>query len=406
MPRSKETAIAAGVAINETQHSMKRRTPWHDYRQRGTYMLTLIVEGRKPLLGRLVVEPCGKAQGTVAGTGASVPAASPAGFASVPAASPAGKITARVELSALGRAIRDEEIRKIAKFYPMVEVWKLCIMPDHIHMIVRVKADLPEGKHLGQVVRGFKTGCSRAWWRLVPCGKAQGTVAGNAQGTVVGNAQRTVAGPGAASVPAASPQGIASAPAVFPAGKLRPVLFERGYCDKLLMHEGQPETWKRYLDDNPRRLAIKRLRPDYFTVINNAQVVGHSCQLVGNRFLLDIPQKMAVIVHRRYTDTEYAEYRRQWLACGEAGGVLVSAAIATREKAVMREAMDRGYHVILLRENGFPPLYKPAGEAFEACTEGRLLQISPWEYHMELKTITRQQCLQLNKMAEDIVAGE
>jgi hypothetical protein len=434
MARSKEAAIAAGVSINETQHSMKRRTPWHDYRQRGTYMLTLVVKGRKPLLGRLVVDPCGKAQGTVVGTvagtavgagvcsgagagAASVPAASPVGIASVPAVSPVGKIgkvAARVELSALGRAIRDEEIKKIGKFYPMVEVWKLCIMPDHIHMIVRVKADLPEGKHLGQVVRGFKTGCSRAWWRLDPCGKAQGTVAGNAQGTVagnaqgtvVGNAQRTVAGPGAASVPAASPQGIASAPAVFPAGKLRPVLFERGYCDKLLMHEGQLETWKRYLDDNPRRLAIKRLRPDYFTVINNAEVVGHSCQLVGNRFLLDIPQKMAVIVHRCYTDAEYAEYRRQWLACGEAGGVLVSAAIATREKTVMREAMDRGYHVILLRENGFPPLYKPAGEAFEACTEGRLLQISPWEYHMEHKTITRQQCLMLNKMAEDIVAGE
>ncbi len=442
MPRSKEAAIAAGVSINETQHSMNRRTPWHDYRQRGTYMLTLVVEGRKPLLGRLVVDPCGKAQGTVAGNAqgtvagtavgagvgtvagagaASVPAASPVGIASAPAVSPVGKIgkvAARVELSALGRAIRDEEIRKIAKFYPMVEVWKLCMMPDHIHMIVRVKADMPAGKHLGQVVRGFKTGCSRAWWRLDPCGNAQGTVAGNAQGTVVGNAQGTMAGTvagarvcsgagtAAASVPAASPTGIASVPAASPAGKLRPVLFERGYCDKLLMHEGQLETWKRYLDDNPRRLAIKRLRPDYFTVINNAEVVGHSCQLVGNRFLLDIPQKMAVIVHRRYTDAEYAEYRRQWLACGEAGGVLVSAAIATREKTVMREAMDRGYHVILLRENGFPPLYKPAGEAFEACTEGRLLQISPWEYHMEHKTITRQQCLQLNKMAEDIVAGE
>lgn len=422
MPRSKETAIAAGVAINETQHSMKRRTPWHDYRQRGTYMLTLIVEGRKPLLGRLVVEPCGNAQGTVAGTGASVPAASPAGFASVPAASPAGfasvpaaspvgiasapavspagkigKVAARVELSALGRAIRDEEIKKIGKFYPMVEVWKLCIMPDHIHMIVRVKADMPAGKHMGQVVRGFKTGCSRAWWRLDPCGKAQGTGASVPAASPAGFASV---------LPATSPKGFASVPAASPAGKLRPVLFERGYCDKLLLHEGQLETWKRYLDDNPRRLAIKRLRPDYFTIINNAEVVGHSCQLVGNRFLLDIPQKMAVIVHRRYTDTEYAEYRRQWLACGEAGGVLVSAAIATREKTVMREAMDRGYHVILLRENGFPPLYKPAGEAFEACTEGRLLQISPWEYHMEHKTITRQQCLQLNKMAEDIVAGE
>ena len=124
--------------------------------------------------------------------------------------------------------------------------------------------------------------------------------------------------------------------------------------------------------------------------------------MVGNRFLLDIPQKMAVIVHSAYTDEEYADWRRKWLACGEAGGVLISAAIATREKEVMREAMDRGYNIILLRENGFPPLYKPSGESFTVCSEGRLLQISPWEFHMERKTISREQCLILNRMAEEM----
>lgn len=55
-----------------------------------------------------------------------------------------------------------------------------------------------------------------------------------------------------------------------------------------------------------------------------------------------------------------------------------------------------------LRENGFPRLYKPCGESFYACSEGLLLQISPWDYHMEKKTITREQCLELNEMAERI----
>lgn len=162
---------------------------------------------------------------------------------------------------------------------------------------------------------------------------------------------------------------------------------------------------KHYLDDNPRRLALKRLHPDLFTVIHDAEVVGRSCQMVGNRFLLDIPQKMAVIVHNAYSDNEYAEWKKRWLACGEAGGVLVSAAIATREKEVMREAMDRGYSIILLRENGFPPLYKPSGEAFDTCNSGQLLQLSPWEYHMERATISREQCLQLNRLAEQIANG-
>ena len=82
-------------------------------------------------------------------------------------------------MSALGKAIYEREVLKISAYYPMVEVWKLCVMPDHIHMIVQVKEDLPEGKHLGQIVRGFKTGCSRAGWALLdeangaPCGKPQ-----------------------------------------------------------------------------------------------------------------------------------------------------------------------------------------------------------------------------------------
>ena len=91
-----------------------------------------------------------------------------------------------------------------------------------------------------------------------------------------------------------------------------------------------------------------------------------------------------------------------WLACGERGGVLVSASIATREKEVMREAMNRGYRLIWVRENGFPTLYKPSGESFDACSDGRLLQVSPWQYHMQRRTISREQCLELNRLVETI----
>lgn len=49
----RDEAIARGLRVHETQHSMKRRSPWHDYHGKGTYMLTLVVEGRMPLLGKL-----------------------------------------------------------------------------------------------------------------------------------------------------------------------------------------------------------------------------------------------------------------------------------------------------------------------------------------------------------------
>ena len=379
----RDEAIARGLEIHETKHSMKRRSPWHDYHGRGTYMLTLVVEGRIPLLGKLV----GRVN-----------------------ARPGDGDGPKVMLSELGTAIVKEEIPKIHKYYPQVEVWKICIMPDHIHAIVRVKEDLRGGQameslgtgargghgaaltwetggapapekegnpemekekeaaqiemtakrgkkmdSLGMVVKGFKLGCNRAYWRIFGMAKAT-----------------------------------------------RKGLFEPGYNDKLLLHEGQLKGWKKYLDDNLRRLMVKRLNPELFTVMQNKVVAGRRCQMVGNCFLLDIPDKMAVIVHRRYSEGDLARLRKEWLACGERGGVLVSAAISTKEKEVLREAMNRGYRIVLLRENGFPKLYKPCGESFDACSEGQLLQISPWEYHMEKKTISREQCLELNEMAEKI----
>lgn len=347
MSRTKEEAIAAGIKIAETRHNMKRRKPWHNYHQKGTYMLTLVVEGRLPVLGSLIMG----AQGT----------------------------DAHIELTPLGKCIYYEEIQKISYYYKMVEVWKLCIMPDHIHMIVRVREDMPDGKHLGQVVAGFKGGCSRAWWRMKrPHSDERGVVASasTSSTTPVASAAGTSAG--------------------------LPPLFETGYNDQILLENDQLDNWTHYLDDNPRRLAIKRLHPDYFTTMHYRDIAEWHCQLVGNSFLLDIPDMVAVIVHSAYTDKEYEDYKRKWLACGERGGVLVSASIATREKAVMREAMNRGYRLIIVRENGFPPLYKPAGESFDACSDGRLLQVSPWEYHMQHRIITREQCLILNRLVETI----
>ena len=142
---TREEAIAAGMEVHEIQHSMKRRTSWHDYSRKGTYMLTLVVRERVALLGQL--------KGSVNDV-----------------------VAAYVEYSNLGTAIEQMEIQKIHHFYPQVDVWKLCIMPDHLHMIVRVNEEMGEGKHLGYVVRGFKAGCTKAWWRLTGV-ETPGTVA-------------------------------------------------------------------------------------------------------------------------------------------------------------------------------------------------------------------------------------
>ena len=122
----------------ETIHNQHRRSYWHDYRQRGLYMVTMVIDGRKRLFGNIA----GRANGR-----------------------PGTDEAPHVMLSALGRCVLEEEVPKIHRYYPEVEVWRVAIMPDHIHLLLMVRETLRDGKHLGMVVRGFKTGCSRAWWR-------------------------------------------------------------------------------------------------------------------------------------------------------------------------------------------------------------------------------------------------
>ena len=43
------------------------------------------------------------------------------------------------------RRYREGGDSKIHKYYPRWEVWRVCIMPDHIHLIVRVKEGLERG---------------------------------------------------------------------------------------------------------------------------------------------------------------------------------------------------------------------------------------------------------------------
>lgn len=402
----RDEAIAKGVKVNDTRHSMKRRCPWHDYHGKGTYMLTLVVEGRMPLLGRLAGQVDAR---------------------------PGDGDAPKVMLSELGAAIAKEEIPKIHKYYPQVEVWRVCIMPDHIHLIVRVKEDLRGGQameSLGTEARGGQAsaltrGANFALTRGANFAQTEGAnqaLANEATRALKGEGTPTLArkeeAAGSIGMTTKREKEMGSLGMVIKGFKMgcnkaywriygmntapRKGLFELGYNDKVLLHEKQLEGWKKYLDDNPRRLMVKRMNPELFTVMQNKEVVGRRCQMVGNCFLLDIPDKVAVVVHRRYSEEELSRLREEWLACGERGGVLVSAAISAKEKEVLREAMNRGYRIVLLRDNGFPRLYKPCGESFDACSEGLLLQISPWDYHMEKKTITREQCLELNEMAERI----
>lgn len=339
----------------ETIPSMTRRRDGHDYEARQMYLITITVEGRRPLLGRVVGNP-----------------ESAEGAAEAP----------RIELSSLGKAV-EQDWMAISHYHPEVKVIALQIMPDHLHSILFVKKRMQQ--HLGHVIKGFKASTNKAYRRLIEPATTVHSAATVSQPTE--DTACSTAGP----------------------ASLRPkpdrkhgLLWSIGYTDGILGRKGQLDNWLVYLRDNPRRLLMKRLHPEFFRVQRHVKVGAYEFSAIGNRYLLTHPVRLQVQCSRRLTEEEIVRQTNYYLEMARRGAVLVSPSISPGEKAIMRAAFDAGYPLILLQENGFTDLAKPGGTRFDGCAEGRLLILAPWEHHNERLTINRSQCLSLNEMARII----
>lgn len=271
-----------------------------------------------------------------------------------------------IELSSLGEAIT-QIWQTIGEHHPEIKVVALQMMPDHLHAILFVREKME--KALGKVLLGVKQACNKAFREVMPK-------------EVVAEAQQH-------------------------AGQSREngLLFAKGFNDQILLRNGQLERWLIYLKDNPRRLLMKREKPDLFRVQRGLTYAGQSFSAIGNRFLLERPVKLQVQCSRRMTETEIQTKLNDCLQAARQGAVLVSPAISQGEKAIMRAAFEEGLPLIYLQENGFTDLAKPGGKRMEACARGQLLILAPWEHHNEKTTIRRGQCLELNEMARAICEG-
>ena len=349
----------------EKKPSMQRRCVDHDYTGRMMYMVTMTTEGRRPLFGRVV----GRSD-----------------------AAPGSPDAPRTELSELGQRVADEWWG-IPAYYPQVEILALQMMPDHLHGILFIKEQME--KDLSRIIRGFKTGCNRHFRALYPAAAPSASLA-----------------PSSPSSPSSSSSSSSPVPSVAtqsqptrPEDRTHGLLFARGFNDKLLLREGQLQRWLDYLADNPRRLLLKRARPDLLRVRPDVDVCGRTCSAVGNLALLSAPEKLRVRISRSIDPALLEQEKARLLAAARAGAVLVSPAISPGEKAITRAAFDEGLPLIVLLDNGLAPLQKPSGERFRACSEGRLLLLSPFPHHNERIPITRAVCEALNGLAWEISKG-
>ena len=237
---------------------------------------------------------------------------------------------------------------RIPQDYPQVATSTLCIMPDHLHGILRVTERME--KPVGVALRAFKSQATSALRKKY--------------------------------------------------GDPTLMLWEPGYNDRCVWRRGTLPAFTRYIMDNPRRRCLKKAHPDLFRTVADLQhpalLPNQAWAGYGNRFLLDRPEKRAVRVSRKATPAEIALLRDEVMREAKQGVVIVSPFISSGEKeiatAILAEPVG---DVILMKPDGFPPFFKPNGRYFYLCAQGRLLILSSVNT-ASTTGLTRETCLAMN----------
>ena len=319
-------------------HWQEAGTAWKGV---GIYHVTLTIPSRQPLLGTLVI----------------------------PDNDPAKAI---IDESPLAKDVV-KCLLHIYEYHPEVQVLRFCVMPDHLHAILHVRQTMPVG--IKTVVRGF-------WQAAKKIGRAYSSA------NCLSIAPNTIRD----NTPPLSDPIFTEMPFIRP-----------------LSRRGQLQTMMHYVKMNPQRLATKRLMPGYFRVQRDIEIADRKYDGVGNVALLNAPSYTPV--HVRRTMVEAAEhgnnqplrdYMNGCVIAARKGDVMVSPFISPKEKEVLEVLLREKLPFIYLSDNGFGEYYKPSNLLFDACAEGQVLILSPWQHDAGKRHITRAECVALNGMAEEI----
>ena len=371
------------------QEKWQWQEPGRAWKGVGLYHITLTIPDRQPLLGKLDILD--------------------------------GDLTkTAVRRTPLGNALVDC-LLDIPNHHPEVQVLHFCLMPDHLHAVLYVRRTMPTG--IKGMVRGF-------WQGVKKLGRASSflpnDIRGNRQEGAQGLQEANIRGNRQEGIENRNRQegrlGLQEATRnleAFAEGlkgqmsdeayyNLHPVFTEMPFIRPMGRRSQLPNTI-RYIGMNPQRLATKRLKPGFFRVQQGIDIGEHSYDGVGNTTLLMAGKFMPVHVRSVWVkaagngDAEPLRcYKNGCVLAARKGTVMVSPFISADEKQVMQVLLQEQLPFIVLADNGFREYYKPSDALFDACAAGRVLILSPWPYNAEKRKISREECVALNEMAEEI----
>ena len=168
---------------------------------------------------------------------------------------------------------------------------------------------------------------------------------------------------------------------------MRPVLFQKGYHDRIINRPGMLENIKRYMAENPLRARIRQECPKLMERQLHLWIAGREYAAFGNLFLLKYPLKQQVFFHRKdaatgqptETTEAYQQERRHLLCMAEEGTVLVTPGISKSESLIVSDAIDARLPLIILQKEPIGEYWKPSQRRFYACASGHLLILAPWQ---------------------------
>ena len=341
----------------------------------GLYHITLTIPLREPLLGELII----------------------------PENDPK---KAYVKYSDLGRALLDIQ-RAFPTYHPEIQVLHYCLMPDHLHMVWYVRRQMKRG--IKSAVQGFWLAAKkigRAYSYYTPTdSREQSKENGKphlTDGTTEENIYSTVSRENYQENSLRNALGDAAYYA------LSPIFTEVPNITPMGQYRQLPAT-NRYVDMNPQRLATKRLKPGFFSVQDDIEIAGRVYKGVGNTKILQRTNFAPVHVHHELlnlaaggNDKPLRDYMNGCVLAARQGAVMVSPFISEKEKEVLIVLLAEGHDIILLTDNGFRDYYKPSDGIFDSVEAGHVLILSPWEYDPKKRRISRDDCVAMNKMAEEI----
>ena len=400
--------LSVGANLNRPQIL---RATWHNYRQRGVYMITMCTEGRRPLLGRLEADAMG---------------------------------VGRVRLTPLGAAI-EGILRALPAKYAELEVVSYVVMPDHIHVVVQVHETM--GRHLGEMVRQLKYESTVAYLRELDAAEGglhrveggrqpkrereRGRMrsADGPQTTGLGaglDVGLQTAGLGAGMEGGQQTTGLSAGmeggpqTAGLSAGMEGIIwvkrLWQDNYHDRVLTEYGQLTKMLNYVADNPRRAWIKRQSRRFFydkrmldipvaielarALYRTARAMGELTALeqflvvdrrmegvrtslrmraMGNTFLMDEGLLLPLRVSRSISAGAFRQLRDEMLGrCALEGAIVVTPCVSLGEQQIVQEVLEAGHHVVRLQHEGMSDLYTPPGRFVHPTADGRMLLLAPW----------------------------